>query len=166
MNSKKVIITALIVFLIFNTSININNYAVDFISNQKDRENGVLIGAEPYEINKDPDTTVLLIHGTTSSPKDFKNTANYLASKNISVKAMLLPGHGTSPKDLETKTYQNWVNAVTIEVEKIGSKNKFLLGYSLGGDLALDAAEEFNLNGIILIHAPISLQSKYIPFIP
>jgi len=83
-------ITALVIFLIINFSVNINNYAVDFISNQKERNNGILVGAEPFSIKKDPDTTALLIHGITASPKDFIDLADYLSLKNISIETVFL----------------------------------------------------------------------------
>ncbi|MAG52792.1 MAG: hypothetical protein CMH62_02410, partial [Nanoarchaeota archaeon] len=162
MKSKKIIIAILFIFLTINISIAINNYAVDFISNQKDREGGFLIGSKPYEIKKDPDTTILLVHGVISSPKDFKELSEYLSSRNISVSAMLLPGHGTHPKDLATKTYLDWTSSVDEELDKINSKNKFLLGYSLGGTLTLNAARTNELDGIITINAPIELQNKFV----
>src|SRR3989344_5473898 len=124
MNFKQIVITVVIIFLIMTFSRNLNKYAVDFIENQKEREDGLLVGAEPFKIEKNRDTTVLLVHGTGSSPKDFVDLANFMA------------------------------------------KNKFLLGYSLGGILSLKISENQDLSGIISINAPIFLQSKYIPFIP
>jgi len=165
MKTKRVIITILVIFLMINFSVNINNYAVDFISNQKERNNGILIGAEAFSIKKDPDTTALLIHGITASPKDFIDLADYLSSKNISIETILLPGHGTSPKDLATKKYTDWTSAINNKLENINSKNIFLIGYSLGGTLTLDIAERKNLNGIVVMNAPILLQNKFVPFI-
>ena len=166
MNFKKIVITVVIIFLIMTFSRNLNKYAVDFIENQKEREDGLLVGAEPFKIEKNRDTTVLLVHGTGSSPKDFVDLANFMAKNNISSKAMLLPGHGTHPKDLNNAKYEEWINAINLELDSINSKNKFLLGYSLGGILSLKISENQDLSGIISINAPIFLQSKYIPFIP
>lgn len=166
MNLRKIIITVVIIFLILNFSRELNKYAVDFVENQKIRENGLLIGAEPFIINADPKTTILLVHGTGSTPKDYIDLANFLAENNISSKAMLLPGHGTHPKYLNDVDYEEWVNAIDKELGNIDSKNKFLLGYSLGGILSLKIAENKDLSGIISINSPIFLQSRYIPFIP
>ncbi len=165
MNFKKILILIVIVLLILTFSRNLNKYAVDFIENQKERENGLLIGAEPFEININPETTVLLVHGTSSSPKDFIDLANFLAKNNISSKAMLLPGHGTYPSDLNKVEYEEWIDAINTELSGINSKNKFLIGYSLGGTLSLKIAESHELSGIVSINSPIFLQSKYIPFI-
>jgi len=166
MNPKKIVIIIVIIFLILTLSKGINRYAVDFVANQKDRDNGIMIGAEPFTIERDPDTTVLLIHGTSSSPRDFVGLSSFLAKNNISSKAILLPGHGTHPKDLDKIKYEEWINTIDLELNNIKSKNKFLLGYSLGGTLSLKIAETKDLSGVISINAPIFLQSRYIPFIP
>jgi carboxylesterase len=166
MKIKKIIIIILIVFLIVNISRSINNYAVDFISDKKEKENGLLLGAEPYEIITNPETMVLLIHGTASSPKDFKDMAQMFAENNISSKAILLKGHGTNPDELSKTKYEEWVSQIQEELNNMSSKNKFILGYSLGGTLALDAAEKNDLSGIITINPPIKLKNKYIPYLP
>lgn len=166
MNSKKIILIILVIYFLITASRIINDYAVDFVENQKDRENGLMIGAKPFAITKNPETTVLLVHGTSSSPRDYKELSEFLASKNISSKAMLLPGHGTHPKDLADKKYEEWMEAIKNELNNIDSKNKFLLGYSLGGTLAINIGEDEDLSGIILINTPISFQSRFIPFVP
>lgn len=166
MNLKKIVIIIVIIFLILTISRNINKYAVDFIENQKERENGLLVGAEPFTFSVNQDVTALLIHGTGSSPKDYIELANFLAENNVSSRAILLPGHGTYPRDLSKVSYEEWLEEINKELNNINSKNKFLIGYSLGGTLSLKTAESHDLSGVISINSPIFLQSRYIAFIP
>jgi len=160
-------ITAIMVLvLIIMLSKFVNELGVNYIENKKERNNGVMVGAEPFFIQKGNDIGVLMLHGFSSSPKDFHELANFLAGKNITVYAPLLPGHGTHPKNLKGISYQQWSDAAQESLNKLDTKKKFVLGYSMGGTLALHLASENELNGIISINSAILLANKYIKFIP
>ena len=98
---------------------------------------------------------VLLIHGLFDSPYYVKDLGEFFLTKNFLVNAVLLPGHGTVPGDLLTVKYKEWAKAVKYGVTTLGRQveNIYLLGYSLGGMLALYEALESkeNIKGIILI---------------
>lgn len=164
---KRGIIAAIIIFILIATlSRTVNELGVNYLARQQERENGIMIGAEPIFIQGDKEVGVLLIHGFTSSPGDFKEFSEFLAGKNITVYVPLLPGHGTHPKDLKNTRYEEWASAVQQSLNLLDTEKKFILGYSMGGVLALHLATQNNLNGIISINSPIFLKSRYVPFIP
>ena len=69
---------------------------------------------------------ILLIHGFTSSPLDFKPMAEYLAKKNITVLAPLLKGHGTSPENLATTTDEDWFKSVEDAYHRLRKEVKYV----------------------------------------
>lgn len=168
---KKIIekrgVIAAIIILIFIAALSktVNELGVNYLARQQERENGIMVGAEPIFIQGEKDIGILLIHGFTSSPRDFRELAGFLAGKNITVYVPLLPGHGTHPGDLKETNHEDWVNAVQQALNLLNTEKKFVLGYSMGGTLALHLAEQNNLAGIISINSVIFLESRYIPFI-
>lgn len=123
-------------------------------------------GAEPIFINKKSKTGVLLIHGFTSTPYQFKELADYLSGKGFNVSVPLLPGHGTFAKDLIPTTPKDWQKAVEdayIDLKKI-SKKVFIVGNSFGCNLALWLVKKFDnqASGIITLGAPIFLRYHFI----
>ena len=90
----------------------------------------------------------------------------FLSSKNITVYAPLLPGHGTHPRDLKSINHQDWINSAQQALNLLNTKKKFVLGYSMGGTLALTLAAENDLDGVISINSAIFLANRYVAFIP
>ncbi len=164
---KRGIISAIIIFiLIAGLSKTVNELGVNYLARQQERENGVMIGAEPLFLQRDKEVGVLLIHGFTSSPGDFRELAKFLAEKNITVYVPLLPGHGTHPRDLRKTSYKDWISAAQQALNLLDTEKRFVLGYSMGGTIALHLAAQNDLNGVISINAVMFLESRYIPFIP
>ncbi len=164
---KRGIISIIIIFiLVAALSRSVNELGINYLARQQERENGIMVGAEPIFIQKDKEVGVLLIHGFISSPKDFRELAEFLAEKNITVYVPLLPGHGTHPRDLKNTKYEEWTNSVQQALNLLDTEKKFVLGYSMGGTLALHLAAQNNLNGVISINSAILLKNRYIPFIP
>ncbi|MGY3215352.1 alpha/beta fold hydrolase [Mucilaginibacter sp. HD30] len=87
------------------------------------------------------DTTILFIHGWAINKGYWANQVSYFGKK-YRVVTMDLPGFGQSGKNRDkwdTKTYGSDVNAV---VSKLSLKNVILVGHSMSGDIALQAAAE------------------------
>jgi carboxylesterase len=107
-------------------------------------------GAEPIFL-KGGDRACLLIHGITGSPSEMAYLAEKLNESGYTVKAPLLPGHGTDIKDLNKYTWHKWVGAVSEELMKMSARHEkvFVAGQSMGGILTLTLA---SLHGS-LIHA-------------
>ena len=101
---------------------------------------------------------VLAIHGFTSSPKEFRDLADYLAKRKISFYAPLLPGHGTSPERLSVVKYYQWIEFVEEQIAMLSKDfdEIYLVGNSFGGNLALICAQySSKIKGIVTLATPI-----------
>lgn len=105
---------------------------------------------------------VLLLHGFTSSPREFLDMAKFLASKNISVYVPAIAGHATTPEDLAKTTIGEWQSSVEDayvmlkkQVDKV-----YIIGSSFGGNLAFDLAYKFSdsISGIVSLGTPIKVR--------
>ncbi len=114
---------------------------------------------------------VILIHGFTATTVEVRPIAEYLNMEGFSVNAPLLPGHGTSPEDLNRQSWKNWVEAV-VEVYtqcKPEHNSIFLGGESMGGVITCYLAAMFpEIKGILLYAPALKVEnlaySKYIRF--
>jgi carboxylesterase len=117
----------------------------------------IMKDAESFFIKKGK-KAVILIHGFTSSPKEFEELSSLLSKNNITCYALLLPGHGTSPERLAVTKYYQWIESVNESINSL-SKNYneiYLIGNSMGANLALISANQSRkIKGIITLGAPI-----------
>lgn len=110
---------------------------------------------------------ILMIHGFTACPSQFKELIDFFSDKNFLVSTPLLAGHGKSPDDLRKATSEDWKNSVKTAYLELKQKvdKVFIIGNSFGANLGFWLAREFNNEpaGIITLGAPIWL--KYQNFI-
>ncbi len=112
---------------------------------------------------------VVLIHGYMAAPLEVQKLALYLGRKGLWVYAPRVKGHGTSPDDLATRSYQEWIDSVDDGYAIIQSLCKRVVvgGFSNGAGLALDlAARVKGIEGIFAVSPPLRLQdisSKLVP---
>jgi carboxylesterase len=102
-------------------------------------------------------TGILLFHGFTATTLEVSGLAEFIHTQaGFSVAAPLLPGHGTTPKDLSSRHFQEWLDAADnayLSLQSI-SGNIFVGGESMGGLLALYlAAKHPEISGVLL-YAP------------
>lgn len=104
---------------------------------------------------------ILVIHGFTGSTQSMRLIAYALHEKGYTVNMPRLKGHGTTPEDMETCTYQDWITSVTDAYKELKEKvkNVFVLGLSMGGTLTLYTAEHFPIKGAITINAAVEIPS-------
>jgi carboxylesterase len=100
-------------------------------------------------------TGVLLIHGFIATTATMRWLGEYLHARDYTVLAPLLPGHGTSPDDLNRQHWQDWTNAVVRAYQELAAQCDavFVCGSSMGGLLALYLASEQPVTGLCL-YAP------------
>ena len=115
---------------------------------------------------------VMLIHGFTATTIEVKPFALYLNHLGYNVYCPLLPGHGTSPDDLNQQIWMNWVNIVEEYYLENRSKYEkfFLAGESMGGVIASYLAARHPEISAVMLYAPAikvdNLEfSKFVRFI-
>ena len=73
------------------------------------------ISGEGFRYDADGQMACYIIHGFTGSTYEMQELGKYMASQGITAVADILPGHGTSPKDCNTKIYQDWIDSYASE---------------------------------------------------
>jgi carboxylesterase len=110
-----------------------------------------------FYLSGNKDACVILIHGFTATTVEVRPLAEYLNSHGgFHVHAPLLPGHGTSPVELNKKTWQEWKKSVEIiflEANKRFEK-VYIAGESMGGVLACLIASEFPQIQKVVLYSP------------
>lgn len=109
---------------------------------------------------------VLYIHGFPSTPATYEYVAHLSEENGYDVFAPLLPGCGTTPKDLTSKNFTQWyafVRDMYLRYRK-DYDYFYLAGSSMGGALSLKIAEEFSEtelapSAIFVASTPVFLNS-------
>jgi esterase/lipase/1-acyl-sn-glycerol-3-phosphate acyltransferase len=112
---------------------------------------------------------VLLIHGFSASPGEVMPLAKILNGQGFTVYIVRLRGHGTSPYDLQQRTWQDWYDSVRRGYAYLRtiSDAQFVGGVSTGGALALYlAVHEPAIQGVFAVAAPIKLTNRAIHLAP
>jgi len=126
-------------------------------------DNQVKEKAKPYFLKGDSDILALLIHGFTGSPYDLRELGDFLSAKGVTIKAPLLPGHGSQWQDLEKISHQDWLKAIDQEVNQYFNAYRkiFLIGYSFGANLAITMARRYpeKIKGIVCLGASVYLHN-------
>jgi carboxylesterase len=106
---------------------------------------------------------VLMIHGFTGSPAEFRRVGYFLNDLGYTVHAICLPGHGTKPEDMIRTTWIDWwghVNDTYAFLRQQGFRQISVMGHSMGGLLAMRLALFQPVKGVISLAAPIYLQHR------
>jgi len=101
-------------------------------------------------------TGFLLFHGFTATTVEVRSLAEYLYSQGYSVYGPLLPGHGTSPEDMNRCTWRDWTSAAETAYQQALKEcgTIWVGGESMGGLLSLYLASQHpEIKGLIL-YAP------------
>ncbi|MFH0906519.1 MAG: alpha/beta fold hydrolase [archaeon] len=117
----------------------------------------ILNGGFYIKKEKKPNTSILMIHGFLESDEMFKPLASYLKKDNFDIYSIILPGHKTNVTDLSTKTHKDWINASLEAYNYLSKEYKkvIVIGFSLGGTLALEIASKKTPYKVITISAPV-----------
>ena len=104
-------------------------------------------------------TGALLIHGFTATTAEVRLLGEYLHARGYTVSAPLLPGHGTSPDEMNRCKWQDWTRAVDDAYAQLAPQCErvFICGESMGAILALYCASEHPEAAGIVCYAPALL---------
>lgn len=115
-------------------------------------------------------TAFLLVHGLFASSDELGTLGRYLSEKGLASFAVQLAGHGISPDELKTTSWQDWLESARRGLELIKSwepKFIFIVGFSMGGLLSiLLSSEEKEFNGLILIAPALENPGVLPKFVP
>lgn len=95
-----------------------------------------------YLVGSNPREAVLLVHGFMASPFEVQNLGRGLNREGLSVLMPLLPGFGSSAHVANQSHASQWQRALRSHLRQLTScyDSITLVGFSLGGALALDFA--------------------------
>ena len=104
-----------------------------------------------YEFNTESKDGVYIIHGFTNTTYETRDLAKYLGGQGFYTKAINLPGHGTTPEDCNRTKFTDWIEFTEQGVAEMSSRcdNVFVIGISMGSDLALHLSSVFPLNAAV-----------------
>ena len=104
-----------------------------------------------YEFNTTSNDGVYIIHGFTNTTYETRDLAEYLADKGFYTNAINLPGHGTTPEDCNRYSYMDWIQYTEQGIAEMSSKcdNTYVIGVSMGSDLALHLCATFPLTAAV-----------------
>jgi esterase/lipase len=110
-----------------------------------------------WELGED---AALLIHGYPGTSAEMRPVAKILHQSGWTVRGMLLPGFGNEIATLAAKRHGDWQMAVESELVSLQQyyKRVLLVGYSMGGALAINAAAKYRVDGLILFSPFVEVQ--------
>jgi len=125
------------------------------MSAREDRDTEINL---PFELNASPGVAYrgrfLLFHGLNDSPYVWRDMAESLAGLGFDVRAILLPGSGTTPVAMLDVSYRDWLLAARKHFANWYQPDVpiFLGGFSLGGVIAtILALENPEVAGLLLV---------------
>ncbi|MFW9932690.1 MAG: alpha/beta hydrolase, partial [Candidatus Thorarchaeota archaeon] len=114
----------------------------------------------------------LLIHGFCADVDELASLGEELERKGIASLAMQIAGHGTSPEDLASSTWNDWYSSVVNALNEVKSwktKHVFVAGLSMGAALTLYlTTKESGIDGIVILSPAIKIggfAGKMIPIL-
>lgn len=99
----------------------------------------------------------LLIHGFAGSVREVSPLAEYLSEKGYATSCVRLSGHTGNKSDLAGSDNESWIRSAEEALLDRGSSGErlFLIGFSMGGLIAIHLAQKYRLDGIVTLNMPI-----------
>jgi carboxylesterase len=99
---------------------------------------------------------ILLFHGVTATIAEVRLLANRLFVEGFSVASPLLPGHGTTPTELNHCRWQDWTAAAEASYKEFSHRCETIVvgGESMGALLACWIAARQPEAAVLLLYAP------------
>ena len=99
---------------------------------------------------------LLLLHGFAGAPGEMRPLGQALLNRGFSLQAPLLPGHGENLEAMRDILLQDWLDAVRLSYQSLRRDDSpvALVGFCLGGALALRLAGQLNPRAICCLATP------------
>jgi carboxylesterase len=99
----------------------------------------------------------LLIHGFGGGVKEVFPLAERLREEGYKVICPILKGHTGRRKDLKGITYQDWITSAEAGLQDLLGEcdEVYLIGFSMGGLIAINLALNYKVCGVVTLNAPI-----------
>jgi carboxylesterase len=93
---------------------------------------------EPFRLGSG-ERGAFLIHGFCGTPPEVRGLGEHLAANGFRVHGALLKGHGTTPEDLATTHWPDWIDSAQAQLDELRRECRqvFVAGQSMGGSLSL-----------------------------
>lgn len=127
----------------------------------------IIEGAEEFLLQGTNNKGVLLIHGYTGTPAEMRLLGEHLYQEGYTVLGVRLPGHGTTPEELNETIWQDWYAEAKKGFERLEKccSEVMVAGLSMGGLLAIKVAAELPVKKAAFLSAPMFVFDKRITFV-
>lgn len=108
----------------------------------------------------------LLIHGFTSTPGELYELGKKINENGYTVLGVRLKGHGTTVEEMNNCTYEDWIESCVEGYKRLKQNydNISVIGHSMGSLLALNIAENYEIDKVIALSPPIVVKDKRAKF--
>ncbi len=109
---------------------------------------------------------ILLIHGFTGAPPEMRRLGDFLHERGMAVSAPLLPGHGTTPEEMNRQRWEDWTGHVEGALADLRRHcdTVFVGGLSMGALLTIHlAARKPDIAGIVLYAPALRIADRTLP---
>jgi len=116
-----------------------------------------------YEFNTESKDGIYIIHGFTNTTYETRDLAKYMGKQGFYTKAINLPGHGTTPEDCNRTKFTDWIEFTEQGVAEMSSRcdNVYVIGISMGSDLALHLSSVFPLNAAVFASTVLEFKEYF-----
>lgn len=102
-------------------------------------------------------TGCLVIHGFGGGIHEIESLADHLKEEGYQVECPRLKGHTGNRTHMKKATYQDWIASAETELLRLRQKTDdvILIGFSMGGLIAVNLACKYKVRAIVTINTPI-----------
>jgi carboxylesterase len=123
---------------------------------------------QPFTLKSEGDGAVVLVHGFPGTPDEMRPLAEAVHAAGWTAIVPLLPGFGAQIETLPERRHTEWIACVreTVQEAKRNYQRVVLLGFSMGGAVALHATCETAADALVLINPLSRLESPLFQLLP
>lgn len=128
----------------------------------------IIAGTEPMTLPGESGRACLLVHGWSGSRIDFNDLGERLQREGLTVRLMLLPGHGTTAREMAATNADDLIGAVTAEFDALRAEHDqvAVVGFSMGGALSTLLAAERPVFRLVLVAPYYSVTYRLFYILP